>query len=70
MYKKVFLFLFIHLLCFYVKAEERINPNFFTQFEPEAFNKSYTSITSKMADFQKNSGYDAKIFNLFASKPV
>ena len=49
-----------------INADEQIKPNFFTQFEPESFKKSYTTITTKMAAFQKNSGFDAKIFNLFA----
>mgnify|MGYP001190928365 FL=1 len=51
---------------FLINADEQIKPNFFTQFEPESFKKSYTTITTKMAAFQKNSGFDAKIFNLFA----
>ena len=51
---------------FFINADEQIKPNFFTQFEPEAFKESYTTITTKMATFQKNSGFDAKIFNLFA----
>ena len=51
---------------FLVNADEQIKPNFFTQFEPEAFNNSYTELTTKMATFQKNSGFDAKIFNLVA----
>ena len=51
---------------FLINADEQIKPNFFTQFEPESFKNSYTTITTKMATFQKNSGFDAKIFNLFA----
>ena len=51
---------------FLINADEQTKPNFFTQFEPESFKKSYTTITTKMAAFQKNSGFDAKIFNLFA----
>ena len=51
---------------FLINADEQIKPNFFTQFEPESFKKSYTTITTKMAEFQKNSGFDSKIFNLFA----
>ena len=51
---------------FLVNADEQIKPNFFTQFEPEAFKNSYTELTTKMATFQKNSGFDAKIFNLVA----
>ena len=51
---------------FLINADEQIKPNFFTQFEPESFKKSYTEITTKMETFQKNSGFDAKIFNLFA----
>ena len=61
----IFTILFI-FNSFLINANEQIKPNFFTQFEPESFKKSYTTITTKMADFQKNSGFDAKIFNLFA----
>lgn len=49
-----------------LKSEEEIKPNFFTQFEPDSFEKSYTAITSSMEKFQKKSGFDAKLFNLFA----
>ncbi len=47
-------------------AEDQVKSNFFTQFEPEAFEKSYTTITNNMLEFQKKSGFDSKIFNLFA----
>ena len=65
--KKIITFTILFIFnSFLINANEQIKPNFFTQFEPESFKKSYTTITTKMADFQKNSGFDAKIFNLFA----
>ena len=65
--KKIITFTILFIFnSFLINADEQIKPNFFTQFEPDSFKKSYTIITTKMAAFQKNSGFDAKIFNLFA----
>ena len=65
--KKIITFTILFIFnSFLINANEQIKPNFFTQFEPESFKKSYTTITTRMANFQKNSGFDAKIFNLFA----
>ena len=36
-----------------LKSQEEIQPNFFTQFEPDAFESFYTAITTNMANFQK-----------------
>ena len=66
MYKILILTMLNNLKCFLINADDHIKSNFFTQFEPDSFKKSYTTITNKMADFKKNSGFDAKIFNLFA----
>ena len=66
MYKKILLIIILFSNCCLIKTEDHVKSNFFTQFEPQAFKKSYTSITNQMAEFQKNSGFDAKIFNLFA----
>ena len=38
---------------FLINANEQIKPNFFTQFEPESFKKSYTEITTKNGNFSK-----------------
>ena len=66
MFKKIFFTTLVFISCHLLFAADNIKPNFFTQFEPEAFEKSYTAITTEMASFQKKSGFDAKIFNLFA----
>ena len=66
MYKKIFFTILLYINCFLIKADDQIKPNFFTQFEPQSFEQSYTTITTKMAEFQKKSGFNAKIFNLFA----
>ena len=66
MYKKILFTILFYISCFLIKADDQIKPNFFTQFEPQSFKQSYTTITTSMAQFQKNSGFDAKIFNLFA----
>ena len=66
MYKKILFTILLYINCFLIKANDQIKPNFFTQFEPQSFKQSYTTITTKMAEFQKNSGFDAKTFNLFA----
>ena len=66
MYKKILFIVMLFSNCYLIKTEDHVKSNFFTQFEPQAFKRSYTSITNQMAAFQKNSGFDAKIFNLFA----
>ena len=66
MLNKIFFITLVYINCHLLVAEDNIKPNFFTQFEPEAFEKSYTTITTEMASFQKKSGFDPKIFNLFA----
>ena len=55
--KKIITFTILFIFnSFLINADEQIKPNFFTQFEPESFKKSYTTITTKMAAFQKKSG--------------
>ena len=53
MYKILILTMLNNLKCFLINADDHIKSNFFTQFEPDSFKKSYTTITNKMADFKK-----------------
>ena len=50
-----------------LKADSHIKTNpITTPMEPEAFLGAYTEMVLKMAAFQKESGFDAKTFELFA----
>ena len=50
-----------------LKADDHIKTNpITTPMEPEAFLGAYTEMILKMANFQKESGFDAKTFELFA----
>ena len=44
----------------------RLNPTFLLNLSLNRLKSLILQITTKMETFQKNSGFDAKIFNLFA----
>ena len=66
--KKVFILstLFILFITALKSDKKVVNHPITTPMEPEAFLGGYTEIILKMDDFQKKSGFDAKIFELFA----
>ena len=67
MKKIIFITISLIFLISFLKADNHIKTNpITTPMEPEAFLGAYTEMVLKMAEFQKNSGFDAKIFNLFA----
>ena len=66
---KIILFVILYLIISLstLKADNHIKTNpITTPMEPEAFMGSYTEMILKMANFQKESGFDAKTFELFA----
>ena len=66
---KIILFVIVSftiLLCT-LRSDDHIKTNpITTPMEPEAFLGAYTEMVLKMAVFQKESGFDAKTFELFA----
>ena len=66
---KIILFVILYLIISLstLKADDHIKTNpITTPMEPEAFLGAYTEMILKMANFQKESGFDAKTFELFA----
>ena len=66
--KKIFILSILFILFITaLKSDKPIaNHPITSPMEPEAFLGGYTEIILKMDDFQKKSGFDAKIFELFA----
>ena len=63
----LFVILYFTISLSTLKAEDHIKTNpITTPMEPEAFLGAYTEMILKMANFQKESGFDAKTFELFA----
>ena len=63
----LFVILYFTISLSTLKADDHIKTNpITTPMEPEAFLGVYTEMILKMANFQKESGFDAKTFELFA----
>ncbi|MDC3057220.1 carboxymuconolactone decarboxylase family protein [Alphaproteobacteria bacterium] len=63
----LFVILYFTISLSTLKADDHIKTNpITTPMEPEAFLGAYTEMILKMANFQKESGFDAKTFELFA----
>ena len=63
----LFVLLYFTISLSTLKADDHIKTNpITTPMEPEAFLGAYTEMILKMANFQKESGFDAKTFELFA----
>ena len=63
----LFVIVFFTISLSILKANDHIKTNpITTPMEPQAFLGAYTEMVLKMAAFQEKSGFDAKIFELFA----
>mgnify|MGYP001375179103 CR=1 FL=1 len=63
----LFVIVFFSISLSILKANDHIKTNpITTPMEPQAFLGAYTEMVLKMAAFQEKSGFDAKIFELFA----
>ena len=63
----LFVILYFTISLSALKADDHVKTNpITTPMEPEAFLGAYTEMILKMANFQKESGFDAKTFELFA----
>ena len=63
----LFAIVFLTISLSALKADSHVKTNpITTPMEPQAFLGAYTEMILKMAEFQKESGFNAKIFELFA----
>ena len=63
----LFVIVFFSISLCTLRSDNHIKTNpITTPMEPEAFLGAYTEMVLKMSAFQKKSGFDAKIFELFA----